>query len=295
MADSGIVRATWSSPAKVNLRLRIVGRRDDGYHLLDSVFLAVDLCDRITVEISDVGAGTPVVIDVQCDHPDVPLTSSNLAARAATTLLAERGLGARVTIGLEKRIPPGSGLGGGSGNAATVLREMNRLLGLAVAEARLRELAVGLGADVAFFLRGGIARVRGIGEVIDVVALPRDLHLVLAIPRFGVSTAWAFGAYAAAGIPFSATPAPDFVDAGTRPAATDLVNDLEAVVFARHPQLAAIKRQLLSGGAEAALMSGSGATIFGLAPSPAAARTIAAAVAKADDTLAIHVVRPYGG
>jgi 4-diphosphocytidyl-2-C-methyl-D-erythritol kinase len=289
MADStsSVLRATWSSPAKVNLCLRIVGRRDDGYHLLDSVFAAVDLCDRITVEVRDVLAGTRPVVEMRCDHTDVPASSSNLAARAATAVLAERGLGAHVTITLEKRIPPGSGLGGGSGNAATVLRGLNALLALGVSDARLHALALRLGADVAFFLYGGLARVRGIGEHVEPLPPPDDLHVVLAIPPFGVSTAWAFGAYAAAGIAFS--PEHAAVCVGARPETADLVNDLEAVVLGRYPQLAAIKRQMLAAGAETAVMSGSGSTIVGLAATAAAARAIAAAVAAADGTLAVHV------
>ena len=290
MADSlpSILRATWRSPAKVNLCLRIVGRRADGYHLLDSIFAAVDLYDRITVDVRDVCAGAACTVEVRCDHPDVPASASNLAARAARTLLGACGVGARIRIELEKHIPPGSGLGGGSGNAATVLSGLNGLLGLALPAAELHNLALDLGADVAFFLSGGVARVRGIGELVAPIQPDGDLDLVLAIPPFGVSTAWAFSAYAAARTPFS-TPA-DLVT-GRRVAAADLVNDLEDVVFARYPELAAIKHQLIDAGADGAVMSGSGSTILGLAPSAPSARAIAERLRGANRTLQVHAVQ----
>jgi len=292
-AAPSVLRATWRSPAKVNLCLRIVGRRADGYHLLDSIFAAVDLCDRITVEVRDVRAGADSVIEVSCDHPAVPASASNLAARAAQALLHERGIAAHVTIGLEKHIPPGSGLGGGSGNAATVLSGLNALLDLAVPAARLREMALGLGADVAFFLSGGVARVRGIGEVVEPIRPAPDLHLVLAIPSFGVSTAWAFGAYAAAHLPFATGDAASLFGADGRPAAAELVNDLEGVVFAQHPALAALKRQVLAAGAEAAVMSGSGSVILGLAPSAPNAHAIAGRVAAANPAVVVRAVALY--
>ena len=292
-AAPSVLRATWRSPAKVNLCLRVVGRRADGYHLLDSIFAAVDLCDRVTVEARDAGAGAGSVIEVRCDHPGVPASATNLAARAAQALLDDRGIGAHVTIGLEKRIPPGSGLGGGSGNAATMLTGLNALLELAVPAARLHELALHLGADVAFFLSGGVARVRGIGEVIEPTPRMPDLHLVLAIPSFGVSTAWAFGAYAAARVPFTIGDAASLFDAEERLSATHLVNDLEPVVFARHPELAALKQQMLAAGAQAAVMSGSGSTILGVAPSAAGARAIATRLAAANPSVAVHAVGLY--
>lgn len=299
MAESlpPVLRATWRSPAKVNLRLRIVGRRADGYHLLDSIFAAVDLYDRITIDVRDVRAGGECAVEMRCDRPDVPASASNLAARAAIALLGARGVGARITIELEKHIPPGSGLGGGSGNAATVLAQLNSLLGLRVPASELHDLALGLGADVAFFLSGGVARVRGIGELVAPIQPDGALDLVLAIPPFGVSTAWAFSAYAAAGPPFS-TPVQADIAVARHTLAADLVNDLEEVVFARYPELAAIKRQLREAGADGAVMSGSGSTIVGLASSPSSARAIADRLRNANPALQVHAVqlaRPMPG
>src|SRR3989442_11320626 len=104
MPPSSFLHAVWRSPAKVNLCLRIVGRRDDGYHLLDSIFVPIDLCDRLTLEITDAGRGRDVAIEVRCEYPGVPENGDNLAARAATALLAEAGWGARVRCTIDKVI-----------------------------------------------------------------------------------------------------------------------------------------------------------------------------------------------
>ncbi len=189
-------RAAWRSPAKVNLCLRVVGRRADGYHLLDSIFVPVDLCDRIEVEIEDVRAGGETSLEVRCEFPGVPQDERNLAARAARALLAACGLGARLRLVIEKTIPPGAGLGGGSGNAATVLRGLDAMLGLSSSAGLLRELALALGADVPFFLCGGAARVRGIGENVQPITGWPDLHLVVAIPPVEIATAWVFQRFA---------------------------------------------------------------------------------------------------
>ncbi len=284
-----VMRASWRSPAKVNLSLRIVGRRPDGYHLLDSVFAAVDLCDDIAVAVRDLRAGAEPVVEVRCDRPDVPTDARNLAARAARVLLCERGIGARVAIDLEKRIPPGSGLGGGSSNAATVLAGLNARLGLGVEPLRLRELALSLGADVPFFLDGGVARVGGVGELVEPIAWS-DLHLVLAIPSVAVSTAWAFEAYderAASSAPGDEA-APRA--AGLVPDGRLFVNALEAVVFARYPELATLKRDVLAAGAAAAVMSGSGSAILGSAPSPPAAHRIADTLVSRRSDVRVEVV-----
>src|SRR4051812_9498245 len=177
------VHAVWRSPAKVNLCLRVVGRRADGYHLLDSVFAAVDLCDDVTVDAHDLEpSDRGPTIEVRCDDPRVPCSGENLAARAAYLVLAERGLGGHVVIELHKRIPPGSGLGGGSSNGASVLVGLAEVLGITIPRPRLDDLALQLGADVPFFLAGGVARVRGIGERVEPQPRWRELHLVLAIP-----------------------------------------------------------------------------------------------------------------
>ena len=290
-------RLRWRSPAKANLCLRIVGRRDDGYHLLDSVFVPIDLCDDIAVTIADVAVGAPVTITARCDRADVPSDGENLVARAAAVVLAERGLGGTLHFDIAKRIPPGAGLGGGSGNAATVLRGLTDALAFGIAEARLAELALGLGADVPFFLHGRPARVGGIGERIEPIGPGGplgDLALVVAIPPVAVATAWAFRAYAASGMAPAAGHEAERLAAGAAPAQDLLVNDLERVVLPAFPAVAELKAALLRAGATAAVMSGSGSAIVGVAPSRAAAERIAADVRTALPRVQAHAVGSGG-
>lgn len=285
-------RAVWRSPAKVNLCLRITGRRDDGYHLLDSIFVPIDLCDRIVLDIDGLRAGVETSLEVRCDVPGVPQDGRNLAARAARALLAECGYGARVRLRIEKTIPPGAGLGGGSGNAATVLRGLSALLGLAVPAARLRDIALHLGADVPFFLCGGTARVRGIGEDVQPIGGWPGLRLVVAVPPVEIATAWAFRVFAerADGGRWAVGDEPARLAAGAKPAADLLVNDLERVVLPAFPVVAEVKARLLEAGASAVVMSGSGAAVVGVAPSAAAAERIAAMLRRALPEVRAHAV-----
>lgn len=271
--------------------MRVVGRRRDGYHLLDSVFVPIDLCDELRVTVDAIGRGVPTRIEVQCDRADVPEDASNLAARATAALLAERELGASVRIVIAKTIPPGAGLGGGSGNAATVLRALNTWLGLDIAPPRLRELALALGADVPFFLVGAPARVRGIGEDVQPIADFAALALVVAIPPVAVSTAWAFRAFAElVPSPVASGDEAARLAAGAPPTQALLVNDLERVVLPAFPAIAELKRRLLASGAEAAVMSGSGAAIIGVVPSRADAERLAAEVRTRAPEVAVYAV-----
>lgn len=290
-------RLRWRSPAKVNLCLRVVGRRDDGYHLLDSVFVPIDLCDDITVTIDGVAPGAATSITARCDRDDVPADGDNLVARAAAAVLAECGLGATLHFDIAKKIPPGAGLGGGSGNAATVLRGLTEALALDVGEARLAALALRLGADVPFFLLGRPARVRGIGERIEPVVGLDDLALVVAIPPLAVSTAWAFRAFAASGAAPGKGDEADRLAAGAAPSPENLVNDLERVVLPAFPAIAELKAALVRAGAVAAVMSGSGSAVVGVAESRAAAERLAADVRAAEPHAHVHAVstiRPGG-
>ena len=244
----------------------------DGYHLLDSVFAAVDLCDTslLPCTISGVrGAG----VEVRCDRPDVP-ADARISRRARRTCCLRARHRRHVAIELQKRIPPGSGLGGGSSNAATVLAGLTRRSASASTATRLRELASQLGADVPFFLDGGVARVGGIGE-----RWSRSRgRSCISCSRFrrsrcrprGRSRRTTNGRRA----PLPAT-RPRARAAGLVPDGRLFVNALEAVVFARYPELATLKRDVLAAGAAAAVMSGSGSTILGSAPSPPAAHRIA--------------------
>jgi 4-diphosphocytidyl-2-C-methyl-D-erythritol kinase len=280
--------ATYDSPAKVNLCLRIVGRRTDGYHLLDSIFAAIDLVDHVTITVSDVGASATHV-EVRCAYPGVPSDDTNLAARAALTLLDACRVGARVAIDIDKHIPPGAGLGGGSSNAATVLRGLVTLLRLDVSPSLLGELALQLGADVPFFLTGGCARVRGIGEDVEPIAGWPGLPLLVALPPLAVSTAWAFRNFVA---PFARdADEPSRMAAGLTPSADLLVNDLETTVLPAHPEIAQVKRAFLAAGASAAVMSGSGAAVVALVPASRTPEAITEAVRRREPHVIVHNTR----
>lgn len=283
---------TRTAPAKVNLCLRVVGRRADGYHLLDSIFAAVDLHDRLTISVARTRGATNVT--VTCDYAGVPNDETNLASRAARVLLERCNIAADVRITIEKCIPPGAGLGGGSSNAATVLTALHDLLDLRVAENDLAALALSLGADVPFFLVGGCARVRGIGERIDPIPGWPGHELVVALPPVAVSTAWAFRSYGGGYTPNPAEPA--LMSASERIEPAHMRNDLEPVVRDAYPEIAATSRGLLTAGATATVMSGSGAAVVGLCPS-GATRAVRAAFAAAHPGTVVYETRilPPGG
>ena len=188
------------APAKVNLFLRIVGQRHDGYHLLDSLMVPVSLYDDIKITVQDVKDGqdektTPrqaARISLSCDGPNIPSDETNLAYRAALLVCQKAQRTARITLHIMKRIPAGAGLGGGSSDAAAVLKGLNTEFGLGWTESQLCVLGAKLGADVPFFVRCQPACVGGIGEELTPVSLALDRWLVLVVPPFGVSTPWAY-------------------------------------------------------------------------------------------------------
>lgn len=243
-----------ASPAKVNLGLRVLGPRPDGYHEVMTWIQQVSLFDRIWMEKR---RGS---IRLTANGEDVPGGRENLAYRAAAALKAEAGdrtLGASIHI--EKHIPAGAGLGGGSGNAAAVLWGLNRLWDLGLPPAVLRRLGASLGSDVPSFLSGSASLCLGRGErTIRRPPLRRGWFL-LAKPRYSLSTAavYAWVREAWNGNPLAVLPS-------TREKAPCYQNDLEGVVFARHPDLRAARDRLLGCGAERALMSGSGTALWGL-------------------------------
>ena len=255
------------APAKINVYLRIVGRRPDGYHCLDSVMVPISLYDEIhmTVASRQQRAGSPgAELVVSCDDPTVPGGETNLAYKAAALVCQEAGRQARIDIQLRKCIPAGAGLGGGSSNAATVLKNLNILLALGWTDARLCQLGARLGADVPFFIPCCQARIGGIGDNVTPVPPLPARSIVLVVPPFSVSTPWAYQR-------FDELPPVDpasvqswqFIP-GQWPPREWLLNDLERAVLPAHPPLAALKEALLRLGAEGALMSGSGSAVFGV-------------------------------
>jgi 4-diphosphocytidyl-2-C-methyl-D-erythritol kinase len=252
--------------AKINLFLRVTGRRADGYHQLDSIFVPVSISDRITIEIRPTPAA---MVSLRCDLPSLSDPESNLAMRAARAYLREFGISAQARIELRKAIPVGAGLGGGSSDAGTVLRMMTSMIASHpndTSSERLKKIAVGLGADVPFFLDPRPARVRGIGEVIAPFDRFPTLHLVIAVPEVEVPTASVFKALQRE---HWSGPASDRdIEAILRGevSGTYLINDLEAPAMALYPQIAKLKKMLQECGANASSMSGSGGAVFGLFP-----------------------------
>ena len=257
-------RATLSAGCKVNLSLRITGVRPDGYHTLDSLFWPLsEPFDTLHLE-----AAAMPGIDVRCATPGIDLTHNTLT-RAYAAFAARTGFAPGLRIRLEKGIPHGAGLGGGSADAAVLLCWLNEYAPEPLPEAALVETAASVGADVPFFCLNTPCRVQGIGERLTPCEAPalRGLHLVLVCPDIQVNTAWAYAAWDAAHKEnFCAqdltthSPEAKHIDS----CMTRCHNDFESVVFAAHPALRSIKEALLRHGAAAAVMSGSGASLVGL-------------------------------
>ncbi len=244
--------------AKINIGLRVFHVRSDGYHELETVFHRIDLYDELLFD----PAPTLCVVS---SHPEVPQDESNLCARAALLLGRELRTEPGVRITLKKNIPIGSGLGGGSSDAATVLRTLPRVMGKDVPQELLHSLALELGSDVPYFLGRGSAIAGGRGDVLKYFDLDVPYHILVSTPSIHVSTAWAYSMI------HPSTPAEAsglrraVIDGMTAPAvlAEELRNDFEPVVFARYPEIGATKNAMLEAGAVCALMSGSGSSVFG--------------------------------
>jgi 4-diphosphocytidyl-2-C-methyl-D-erythritol kinase len=264
------------APAKVNLFLRVLGRRPDGYHELETAVLPISLADRLDItaeagpglELSLELSGTAELVD------GVPGDRTNLVVRAAAALAERSGVGGSAAIRLEKCVPSAAGLGGGSADAAATLRALNDLWSCGLDDVALREVAATVGSDVPALLGPGPCLARGRGERVEPIqARPLQWRLVTA--AFGVRTADAFRWWDDDGLP----PGPDPADTLAAAVEDDvhalgrlLSNDLEEPVARRHPEVRAARDALLAAGAVAAVMCGSGPTVAGLfASAPAVA------------------------
>jgi 4-diphosphocytidyl-2-C-methyl-D-erythritol kinase len=261
------------APAKVNLILRILDRRSDGYHNLWSVMQTVALEDEVHVRLSPGHDG----IQLRCDASGLAADQTNLVHRAASAVMkqAERSIG--IQIDLRKRIPMGAGLGGGSSDAAATIIALNRLLRLNWSTTQMAEVGQSLGSDVPFFLYGPTAVVSGRGETVRPTTIEGTRWVALINPGFGVETKWAYNELASTreGVR-PLTRLHQEIDHQQRLTWSELSaaaeNDFESPVFAAHGVLREIKQALLDQGADMALLSGSGATVFGLYVDEAGAR-----------------------
>ena len=259
--------------AKVNLDLRILGTRPDGFHNLKTVFQSLALFDNVTV------TARRGPLTVTCDEPDIPTDQHNLVWKAASLLhrvsTGKTTAPRDITIDLRKRVPPEAGLGGGSANAAMTLLALNLLWKLDLDMASLTRIAARLGADVPYFLVGGTALGLGRGDDIYPLADMPPVHVVILRPGFGVSTADAYRWYDEETRRPLKEPARRTVPPGWPAWSATLRNDLEAPVVRHHPAIGRIRQSLMDAGAAFAAMSGSGSAVFGLFERKDAARRTA--------------------
>ena len=254
------------APAKINLRLRVVGKRKDGYHLIDTIMVPVSLYDEIEITKSR-AHGTVAnakLVEATCDHPAVPQGEKNLAYRAARTILNDKPMGERVHIHIKKRIPVGGGLGGGSSDAAAVLIGLNRVFSFNYSSKELERIALSVGADVPFFIRGVPARARGIGERLTPIRGLPQFWMIIAYPGFPISTAWVYGNLGPKLTKYKLNTSINFPLRSPETISRLLVNDLETVTAGRYPKVGLLKEKLIQAGAIGALMSGSGSSVFGV-------------------------------
>jgi 4-diphosphocytidyl-2-C-methyl-D-erythritol kinase len=244
------------APAKINLSFQIKGRRADGFHEIETVMAPLSLFDRLTIEEDSNNRNG---VDFSCDDPSLPTGEDNLVVRAAKLFRATTKVNAGFKITLEKKIPHGAGLGGGSSDAASTLLGLNELFETKLKEKDIMDLAAQLGSDVPFFIMRSAAICRGRGEIVVPTSLAANPRLLLLKPDFGVATPWAYKQWKNArelpGVPYAVQ---EF--SGVR-----LVNDLERPVFEKFVLLGHLKTWLCrQPEVGAALMSGSGSTVFGV-------------------------------
>lgn len=267
-------QVTVSAPAKINLVLRILDRRPDGYHNVWSLMQTVKLEDTLSISINHRHSA----INVCCDDPSLRTDRSNLVYRAAAAVFEQSGQAVGLDIALAKRIPMGAGLGGGSSDAAATIIGLNRILKLGWSPKEMAQIGQTLGSDVPFFFFAPSATVSGRGEKVTPVRMPESRWVVLVNPSFPVETKWAYQQLSRrrTGVaPVSRSHAALGTEAelSWKQVLEAIENDFETPVFHAYPLLRDIKQQLTVCGAEAALLSGSGATVFGIFHDEAGARS----------------------
>lgn len=250
---------TIKAPAKINVRLKVTGRRPDGYHELVSIMIPVEIFDEIDLAVS-----ADREIRIGCRGREIPADETNLAYRAVRDFMSCSGIKDGVSIVLSKNIPVAAGLGGGSSDGAAVLLALNHMYSNPLSVPELHSLALKLGADVPFFLMGGPCLATGIGEVLEPIPGWPEAWYVIVTPHIQVSTAWVYrnlklqltsGEY-------------DYIvktlKNDTFTISGVLENDLETVTTASFPIINTLKKLLVDAGAEGAIMSGSGPSVFGV-------------------------------
>ncbi len=262
-------------PAKINLSLDVIGEREDGYHLLETVMQSIGLFDKVTVSLLPFSDADREPIRIDADRPTFPLDCRNTCHKAARLFLsayrgkADAGLfeGKQIRIHIDKKIPQAAGLAGGSADAAAVLTALNRMAGSIFSDAEICAVGAKVGADVPFCLLGGTALCSGIGDVLEPLPFLGCFPLVLVKPDFGVSTPWVYERLDRAHLgkrPDTPAVARAICEQDIRGLFTHSANVLESVTLPAFPVLSEIRAALLEYGAQGAMMSGSGPTVFGL-------------------------------
>ena len=247
------------APAKLNLRLKITGRRPDGYHELISIMIPIDLFDLLELKVIRQSR-----IRLSCEGLPVPTDKNNLVYRAALSFLSETGIQEGLAIKLIKNIPVGAGLGGGSSDAAATLLTLNEMWSRPLSLSKLHDLAAELGADVPFFLRSEPSLATGIGEILEPLKKWPKFWYVIVTPPLQVSTSWVYR-----NLKLELTRGEydfivKFLKSDPFTISAILENDLEEVTTASFPVIETIKKSLVDAGAEGALMTGSGPSVFGV-------------------------------
>jgi 4-diphosphocytidyl-2-C-methyl-D-erythritol kinase len=257
---------TFKSHAKVNIGLQVLNKRPDGYHNLNTIFQELEFHDVVTLEKIERGC------ELTSNDKNFPLDSTNTCAKAYTAILGQFPDFGGIKVHVEKMIPQGAGLGGGSSNGATVLKGINNLYGLGLSSKDLQGFGVRIGADVPFFIEGGTQLGEGIGEKLSPINIKLDSTVLLVIPTTFISTEWAYKELknALEGRVDKA----NFADLFR----SDIIpfelfkNDFERIVIPAHPKIGKIKDALIENGAQFASLSGSGSTVFGMFDEDTAAK-----------------------
>jgi len=279
-------RISLKSAAKINLYLEITGNRPDGYHDLVMILQSIDLCDR--VDIRKIGTEE---IQVTCTNPEVPCDRTNLAYKAAALMQSVYPEIGGMEIAIDKQIPMGAGLAGGSGNAAAVLVGIDRLWDLGLTQSQICDLASQLGSDIPFCVTGGTVLATGRGEILSPLPDLKDLVLVICKPRqISIATAWAYQTFRKQNLLATSSVKDQNLSSQMVAAIASggesarnkigrlLYNDLERVVLPEYPAIADLKNKLLDQECIGAMMSGSGSTVFAIAADSDRAQQIAESV-----------------
>jgi len=284
-------KTTQRAYAKINIGLDVLRRRADGYHEVKMIMQTVDIYDELVLERRKQPG-----IELRMDNSELPSGGDNLICRAADLLFREKKITGGVNISLTKRIPIAAGMAGGSADAAAALRGVNELFDLGYSLKELQALGVGLGADIPYCLTGGTMLSEGIGEILTPLPAPPAAHLVIAKPDINVSTAFVYGNLHADSLAWH--PDIDGIIAALQKGDLDgitgrLGNVLETVTVKAHPVIEQIKELLRKQGAENALMSGSGPTVFGIFKEKETAARAAEAVERGQLAKQIFVTTFY--